>query len=230
MHGLIGAFDEDTDLAILPNNEHFETLSISNAMPRTFPRNVQCVRIACFSNEIIRSAFLWLADPFGSATTVREVELQFQWFGLRNHIPDFPVLSHARGLRELRIGQDGSAQGIALSGVLSGAGAAPILRVLDIRAAFDDSQSPLMHLPRILFPQLEEFHTTCLQGMPTRGDYWVRSERMLAITLVDEIRLLRRRLEDTRLVAVITDMLQVLTTEVEGVDVDIRVRLANDTT
>lgn len=231
IHGLVGSFDGNTDLQALPNSDRYGTVSVSTALPRTFPRYLQCIRIACFTNDIIVSCFAWMADPTGCVTTVKDIELHFQWFGLRWRIPEFPSLAHARELRSLHIGQDGSAQGVALSGVLAGAGVAPALRLLDLAVAFDDSQSPLIHLPHVLFPVLEELHTTCLRGLPVRADYWLRSSSGLqALTLLDEIRLLKKQPTDTQLVNVVADVMQVLSVETEGVHVDVRVRLSCDTT
>lgn len=103
--GLIGSFDGDTDLRALPHSDRYAKVSVSTALPRTFPRHVQCIRVACFTNDIILSCFAWLADATGSATIVKEIELHFQWFGLHRRIPAFPSLDHANELLSLRIVQ-----------------------------------------------------------------------------------------------------------------------------
>lgn len=97
----MGSFDSDTDLQALPNTDRYRTVSVSSALPRTFPRFLQCLRLACFHDEIITACFAWL----GSATTVQEIELQFHWSHLHWQIPDFPSLMHARELHTLRIVQ-----------------------------------------------------------------------------------------------------------------------------
>lgn len=82
-----------------------------------------------------------------------------------------------------------------------------------------------------LFPVLEELHTTCLLGLPVGGNSWLRSAPGLrAVTLIDDIFLWKRRPDDQCVLSIVNDLLQVVSTEAEGVQVDVRVRLSNDTT
>lgn len=86
-----------------------------------------------------------------------------------------------------------------------------------------------MHLPHVLFPQLRELHTTCLHGLPIRGDYWLRSaDGLRALTLTDEIRLFRKRIDDIRVIDVISNLLQSVNVT-EDVRINVRVRLSCDT-